>query len=54
MAVSSVGVKNDDQWNGKEAELFREGYNEMLKRLEPETILFYGDLIDGCEGNSAR
>ena len=23
----------------------------MLKRLEPTAILFYGDMIDGLEGN---
>ena len=26
----------------------------MLKRLEPTTILFYGDMIEGCEGNIIR
>ena len=31
--------------------LFRDGYNEMLKRLEPTAILFYGDMIDGLDGN---
>lgn len=51
VAVSSVGVKNDIDWNNKNGDMFVAGYNEMLKRLEPETILFYGDMIDGCEGN---
>lgn len=51
VAVSSVGVKNDDEWNNKTGDLFVAGYNEMLKRLEPTTILFYGDMIDGLEGN---
>ena len=51
VAVSTVGVKNDIEWNNKLNDMFLAGYNEMLKRIEPETILFYGDLIDGCEGN---
>jgi len=51
VAVSTVGVKRDKDWNNETDSLFREGYNEMLKRLEPTTILFYGDMIDGLEGN---
>ena len=51
VAVSSVGVKLDAEWNNKEGDMFRAGYKEMIERLEPETILFYGDLIEGCEGN---
>ena len=54
VAVSSVGVKNDKEWNGEKAELFKAGYDEMLKRLDPTTILFYGDMIDGLEGNIIR
>ena len=51
VAVSSVGVKNDDNWNNKEGDLFKAGYDEMMNRLDPTTILFYGDIIDGLEGN---
>lgn len=51
VAVSSLGVEKNPQWNGKENNLFEQGYNEMLKRLEPETILFYGKLTDGLKGN---
>lgn len=51
VAVSSVGVKNDDNWNNKDGDLFKAGYDEMMNRLEPKTILFYGDMIDGLEGN---
>lgn len=51
VAVSSVGVKRDAQWNGKENNLFERGYNEMLKRLELETVLFYGDVLAGLGGN---
>lgn len=54
VAVSSVGVKNDAEWNNKDGELFVSGYNEMLKRLEPETILYYGDMIEGVTGNIIR
>jgi hypothetical protein len=54
VAVSTVGVKADKFWNGEDGELFRLGYAEMLKRLEPSTILFYGDMIEGLEGNIIR
>lgn len=54
VAVSSVGIKRNDEWNDKKNSLFRIGYNEMLNRLEPTTILFYGDIIDGLEGNIIR
>lgn len=54
VAVSTVGVKNDKQWNDKESDMFRAGYNEMMKRLEPTTVLFYGAMIEGCEGNIIR
>ena len=54
VAVSTVGVKNDKDWNNERDSLFRDGYNEMLKRLEPTTILFYGDMIDGLDGNIIR
>lgn len=51
VAVSSVGVKRDKQWNNRENSLFVSGYNEMMNRLEPTAILYYGDMIDGLEGN---
>lgn len=51
VAVSSVGVKQDAEWNGKENDLFKQGYEEMMKRLEPTAVLFYGDMIEGLEGN---
>ena len=51
VAVSSVGVKRDKDWNNETSSLFLDGYNEMLKRLEPTAILYYGDMIDGLEGN---
>lgn len=51
VAVSSVGVKRDADWNNKNGEMFKTGFDEMKKRLEPTTILFYGDMIDGLDGN---
>ena len=54
VAVSTVGVANDKVWNGEQGERFRDGYNEMLKRLHPSTIMFYGDMIEGLEGNIIR
>ena len=51
VAVSTVGVKNDIEWNNKEDDMFLAGYNEMMNRLEPTTVLFYGSMIEGCEGN---
>lgn len=54
VAVSTVGVAADKFWNGAEGEMFRKGYEEMIKRLSPTTILFYGDMIEGLEGNIIR
>ena len=54
VAVSSVGVRRDKEWNGKENDIFRKGYEEMMKRLEPKTVLFYGDVLEGLEGNIIR
>ena len=47
VAVSSTGT----QMNAKARQLFLDGYNEMLSRLTPECILFYGIIPDGCVGN---
>ena len=54
VAVSTVGVANDENWNGAEGEMFRAGYNEMMKRLSPTTVMFYGDMLEGLEGNIIR
>lgn len=51
VAVSSLGVKKDPAWNGKTGTLFYDGWNEMMKRLNPETILYYGGHMDGLTGN---
>lgn len=47
VAVSSLGTQNSI----KRKELFLSGYAAMIKRLQPETILFYGNIPEGCEGN---
>lgn len=31
-----------------------DGYEEMIKRLEPETILFYGNVPESCSGNIVK
>lgn len=54
VAVSTVGVKKDNNWNNKSGDMFKAGYDEMLHRLEPTAILFYGDMIDGLGGNIIR
>lgn len=50
VAVSSIGCNG----NTKSRELFLKGYTEMMKRLMPQTILFYGEVPSGCEGNIIR
>lgn len=47
VAVSSVGT----QQNSESKSLFLKGYNEMIERLEPETIYFYGKIPPECKGN---
>ncbi len=54
VAVSSVGVTNDDSWNDKKGDLFRAGYEEMLKRLKPTKIIYYGTMLEGLGGNIVR
>lgn len=51
VAVSSLGVKKDPAWNGKTGTLFYDGWNQMMKRLNPETILYYGGHMEGLTGN---
>lgn len=50
VAVSSVGT----QLNKDSRKLFLDGYNEMLVRLQPELIYFYGNVPDECKGNIVR
>ena len=44
-AVSSVGT----QMSKTASELFRKGYSEMMRRLQPELVIFYGAVPDGLE-----
>lgn len=50
VAVSSVGT----QLNKDSRKLFIDGYNEMLVRLQPSLIYFYGLVPDECRGNIVR
>ena len=47
VAVSSVGT----QMNSASKKLFAAGYNEMIDRLQPECVLFYGAVPEECSGN---
>lgn len=47
VAVSSVGCMNSK----KRKELFMAGYREMIDRLHPETIIFYGQIPEECDGS---
>lgn len=47
VAVSSVGAANSKE----KKKLFLAGYNEMIKRLQPTQIIFYGRVPDECKGN---
>lgn len=50
VAVSSLGTQADVAAK----ELFLTGYVEMMERLDPEAVLFYGSVPDGCFGNIIR
>lgn len=50
VAVSSIGT----QLNKDSRKLFLDGYNEMLVRLQPERIYFYGNVPNECRGNIIR
>lgn len=50
VAVSSVGT----QANAESKALFLSGYLEMVRRLQPESILFYGGVPKECTGNIVR
>lgn len=50
VAVSSVGTQQ-----GKESKmLFLRGYEAMMERLEPETVIFYGKVPEECLGDIVR
>lgn len=50
VAVSSVGT----QANAESKRLFLRGYDEMMKRLEPAWVIFYGKVPDECDWNIIR
>lgn len=47
VCVSSVGT----QYYETTKRLFLSGYDAMLERLQPKTILFYGNVPPECRGN---
>lgn len=50
VAVSSVGCLASKE----SKKLFVDGYMEMVRRLHPEKIIFYGSVPDECIGNIVR
>lgn len=50
IAVSSVGT----QQNKESKRLFLQGYEEMMKRLEPSWVIFYGKVPEECDWNVIR
>ena len=50
VAVSSVGVMRDT----KTLKLFLQGYEEMMKRLSPAWVIFYGKVPAECDWNVIR
>ena len=54
VSISTLGIKKNSNWNGYVDTLFKDGYNEMLRRLKPSNIILYGSMIDGLEGNIIR
>lgn len=47
VAVSSIGTQRQQQTKAA----FLRGYDAMLERLQPETILFWGNVPAECRGN---
>lgn len=50
VAVSSVGT----QKNKEARRLFLKGYDEMMKRLDPTFVIFYGKVPEECDWNVIR
>lgn len=50
VAVSSVGT----QASAETKRLFLAGWYEMLDRLQPETVIFYGNVPSECKANIVR
>lgn len=47
VATSSIGMTRRNDYK----EIFADGWKEMIKRLEPKTILLYGEGLPDLEGN---
>lgn len=45
VAISAIGTQNNRERRG----FFLRGYKEMLRRLKPTAIMFYGDVPPECE-----
>lgn len=45
------GKSGGTQRIAESKKLFKYGFDAMLERLHPETIIFYGDVPDDCKGN---
>lgn len=50
VAVSSVGTQNDKE----SKRLFLQGYEEMMKRIDPAFVIFYGNVPEECDWNVIR
>lgn len=50
VAISSVGCMNSKE----KKKLFLTGYREMVKRLSPESIIFYGNVPTECTENIVK
>lgn len=50
VAVSSVGTQNSAETKA----MFLKGYTEMIKRLQPSLVYFYGKVPESCTGNIAH
>lgn len=50
VAISSVGTQNSKERKRK----FLDGYFEMIDRLQPTQIIFYGSVPEECKGNIVR
>lgn len=50
VAASSIGTQKSDETK----QAFLNGWNEMLRRLEPETVIFYGNVPKECNANIVR
>lgn len=51
VSVSSVGIKRKPDWNGRQQDIFKRGYDEMIKRVNPSRVLLYGTMVDGIDTN---